>query len=545
MNKCNDDTTTMVQSDANLSESGRNRVYLDFYNLREAPFSITPDPEFLFFSNTHKSVIDKVLYGIDNRMGFILLIGEVGTGKTTICRSIMDKLDGNAELVYLINPSVSGRELISGILDDLGIPYPPESSKKDLIGHLNHFFLSAEKNTPVVIIIDDAQTMPIDALEDLRLLSNLETDKEKLLQMVLVGQPELLALIGRPEMRQLRQRVAINCRLEFLAKEEIDGYIARRLFIAGDRGHIRFTRKAVKLIVGASNGIPRLINKICDYALTAGYIADDFLIKPEYIKKALKELGNLDFNKDPTFGIGPDRMQRRGKKLIFALAACLVILLLILFSSQLSKFNVFEKKGDHTPAPDQGTSPAVVEKVIPDPKPVIKPPEEIPEELDALPEPIAKGTSVAAIPEPAPYILLLGSFRTLFNAKNAASFYQKKGIGAHWNHIDLENEGIWYRMFTGAFRTVAEAKQYKKENGLKESIIISAPWTVCVDRSSSFKDFDAVQSVLRDHQYDYYSESCEDGSSRILIGAFKTQAGAERLAQEVARLNLTTETALR
>ena len=144
MNKCNGDTATMVQSDANLSESGRNRVYLDFYNLREAPFSITPDPEFLFFSNTHKSVINKVLYGIDNRMGFILLIGEVGTGKTTICRSIMDKLDGNAELVYLINPSVSGKELISGILDDLGIPYPPESSKKDLIGHLNHFFLSAD-----------------------------------------------------------------------------------------------------------------------------------------------------------------------------------------------------------------------------------------------------------------------------------------------------------------------------------------------------------------------------------------------------------------
>ena len=140
---------------------------------------------------------------------------------------------------------------------------------------------------------------------------------------------------------------------------------------------------------------------------------------------------------------------------------------------------------------------------------------------------------------------MLGSYRTLFNTKNAVSSYQKKGIGAHWNYIDLEHEGIWYRMFTGGFRTIAEAKQYKKENGLEESIIISAPWTVCVDRSSSFKDLDAVRSVLRDNPYDYYSKSCEDGSSRILIGAFKTQAGAERLAQEVAKLNLTTEATLR
>lgn len=546
MNKCNDDTTTMGQSDAGLSESGRNRVYLDFYNLREAPFSITPDPEFLFFSNTHKSVIDKVLYGIDNRMGFILLIGEVGTGKTTICRSILDKLDGNAESVYLINPSVSGRELISGILDDLGIHYPPDSSKKDLIDHLNHFLLSVEDNNPVVIIIDDAQTMPIDAMEDLRLLSNLETDKEKLLQMVLVGQPELLELIGRSEMRQLRQRVAINCRLEFLAKEEIDGYIARRLFIAGDRGHVRFTRKAINLIVEASNGIPRLINKICDYALTAGYIANDFVIKPEYIKKALKELGDLDFNKDQVPGIKPDWMKYRGKKLIYAFAACLMIFLLILFSGQLSNFNIFGKKRYYRPSPDLGAHPASVRKAIPDQeKPGITLSKKISEEMGTPAGPQTQETSIAANSEPSPYILLLGSYRTMFNTKRAASFFKKKGIEAHWNYIDLEDEGIWYRLFTGGFRTIEEAKRYKKKNGLEDSIIISASWTVFVGQSSSFEDLDEVKSVLRDNQYDYYSEKCEDGSSRLLIGAFKTQEGAERLAQEVAKLNLMTEVALR
>ena len=181
----------MVEADGGqFAESSRRRssaerVYLDYYSFREAPFSITPDPEFLFLSSTHGSVINKILYGINSRMGFILLIGEVGTGKTTICRSILDNLEGKAETVYIINPSLSGRELISSILDDLGIPTPPETSKKELIACLNQFLLSAEERGPVVIIIDDAQTIPLDALEDLRLLSNLETDKDKLLQMVL------------------------------------------------------------------------------------------------------------------------------------------------------------------------------------------------------------------------------------------------------------------------------------------------------------------------------------------------------------------------
>jgi general secretion pathway protein A len=129
-------------SEAHIFGSGKDRVYLDFYHLKEAPFSITPDPGFLFYSNTHQSAIDKTLYGINNRMGFLLLTGEVGTGKTTICRSILDRLDDQAETVYIINPSLSGRELILSILDDLGIGYEPDSSKKDLIDHLNHFAFS-------------------------------------------------------------------------------------------------------------------------------------------------------------------------------------------------------------------------------------------------------------------------------------------------------------------------------------------------------------------------------------------------------------------
>ena len=207
------------------SDSARERVYLDFYNLNEAPFSITPDPEYLFYSVTHQNAIDKLLYGINNRMGFLLLVGEVGTGKTTICRSLLDNLADKTSTVYIINPSLSGTELISSILDDLGIAYPKDASKKELIAALNNYFLSVDDRKPVVIIIDDAQTMHIDSLEDMRLLSNLETDKEKLLQILLVGQPELLTQLSKPEMRQLKQRVALTCQLDALSKAEVEGYI--------------------------------------------------------------------------------------------------------------------------------------------------------------------------------------------------------------------------------------------------------------------------------------------------------------------------------
>ena len=179
--------------------------------------------------------------------------------------------------------------------DDLGTNYLPHSSKKELIVHLNSFLLSEAHIKPTVIIIDDAQSMSVEAMEDLRLLSNLETDKEKLLQIVLVGQPELEDLISRREMRQLKQRISIKCRLENLTREEIAGYISRRLFIAGDKGSIRFTRGAMEQVYRKSNGIPRLINKICNYALMAGYVSNNFSIEQPHIKKALSEVGMLTF----------------------------------------------------------------------------------------------------------------------------------------------------------------------------------------------------------------------------------------------------------
>jgi len=298
------------------------RVYLDFYNLRGVPFAITPDPEFLFLAETHRNVIEKLQYAIGTRMGFMLLTGEVGTGKTTLCRALLDNMQNGPQTVYVINPALSGHELLANILDDLGIAYPPQASKKELIDRLNRFLLAKEDAGPVVIMVDDAQTMPLTTLEDLRLLSNLETDKTKLVQMLLVGQPELLTLLDRPEIRQLKQRVAVHCRLDFLTCAEVGGYIERRLFVAGNQGQVRFTPKVVKQIHKRSGGVPRLINKISDLALTAAYTTNSLIVQSVHFRAACSELIE---SRDRWHRLGPVWRRRLRVALIAAVAVLVVL----------------------------------------------------------------------------------------------------------------------------------------------------------------------------------------------------------------------------
>lgn len=528
MSQPGNDIRVLESSDAGRSAPGASRVYLDFYGLREAPFSVTPDPEFLYFSGTHKNVVDKVLYGINNRMGFILLIGEVGTGKTTICRSVLDRLKDQYETVYVINPSISGRELIAGILDDLGIAYQQDASKKILIDRLNAFLLSQARRRSVIIIIDDAQTMPADALEDLRLLSNLETDKEKLIQLILVGQPELLTLLGRPEMRQISQRISIICRLEGLNREEIDGYIARRLFIAGDSGHIRFTHQAIGRIAAASKGIPRLINRICDYTLTSGYIDDAFVLGTRHVREALKELGDLEAGGRSVRDGGTGR-RVRALKFVPVAVPVLFVAAVILFSSRYIPFHPDERKGEYGRSPDRAFDSADIVHFHPVTDPVTPMPE-----ISAKPA----VNRIRAQDRHLPFILLLGSYRTLANTLNGASSLNRRGIEAHWNRVDLGREGCWYRLFTGPFRSKTDARECKKNNGLTGSIIVFAPWSVQVGRADFSENLEEIQKRLRENRYDFYHEKTRDDRCRILVGAFTTREGAEELAVEMGLLDL-------
>lgn len=505
----------MGQAVTHSADNGKDRVYLDFYRLKEAPFSLTPDPEFLFSSQTHQQVIDKILYGIHGRMGFILLIGEVGTGKTTLCRTILDSLENVAETVYIINPSLSGTELISSILDDLNVPHSANASKKELIDTLNRFLLAAERRRPVVIIIDDAQTMHVAALEDLRLLSNLETDKNKLLQIVLVGQPELAEIISRPDMRQLQQRVAVNCFLNYLIREEVESYISRRLFVAGDKGRISFTADAAKLIFKSSGGIPRLINKICDYTLTAGYVADAFTIKPEHVKRALAEIGELSRGGNAARSDAPPLMERNARRWVLLTALCVAAILSIGISLYVRK------------KPPETGAPITPSRAIPDtPEVPVSGKEEMPP--PAPPEPV----------RPEPYSLQLGSFATLALTTRATSFYDGKGIETSWQVTEFGPDRTGFRLYTGRFETKDAALAYKKEIGMDEAVILYAPWTVQVGGIGSDPEIALLRGQLRDRQIDTQLIRSPDGSCRLFSGVFASEQGALNLVEELQRIGI-------
>lgn len=265
-------------------------TYEKFFYLKENPFNITPDTRFLYMSKKHQEALDLLFFGISERKGFLLLSGEVGTGKTTICRALLDKLNSKVKSALILNPLLSDIELLMTMNQDFGLKADSPSLKEQL-DILNAFLLEKTKNGGnAVVIIDEAQNLSPKALEMIRLLSNLETKKTKLLQIVLVGQPELRDKLKLPELRQLNQRIVVRCHLGSLNFEETKTYIFKRLTIAGGKGNIKFTVTALKSIYEASSGIPRLINIICDRALTAAFVAGKRVIDEDVEKKAIDEL---------------------------------------------------------------------------------------------------------------------------------------------------------------------------------------------------------------------------------------------------------------
>ena len=283
-------------------------MYEKFFYLKENPFNITPDPKFLYLSKKHQEALDLLYFGVAQRKGFLMLSGEVGTGKTTLCRALLDKLNSKVQSAFIINPLLSDVELIKTINEDFGLRVDG-SSLKEQVDALNSFLLKrAEENKNAVVIIDEAQNMSLKALEMVRLLSNLETEKIKLLQIILIGQPELREKIKLPELRQLNQRIVVRYHLGSLNFEETKTYIFMRLTVAGGKGNIKFTSAALKSIYEASSGIPRLINIICDRALTAAFVVGKRVIDEEIEKRAVDEL-----DKDGTLRQDVNIKPRRGR----------------------------------------------------------------------------------------------------------------------------------------------------------------------------------------------------------------------------------------
>ena len=265
-------------------------MYEAFFSLDDSPFVLTPDPRFLLRSKSHHEILTTLLYGITSQKGLMALIGDVGTGKTTLCRALLRELPGEVQSALVLNPHLSDVELVGTILDDLGIERRG-TTKGELMTTLNQHLLAAgAEGKTVVVVLDEAQQMTDEALEQIRILSTLETATRKLLQIVLAGQPELEEKLRRRELRQLDQRIGIRCYLEPLSRKDTYRYIEHRLRIAGLPGSVPFTRSAMARIFDYSGGVPRVINLVCDRALMAGFGARAREITPAIVRTAARNL---------------------------------------------------------------------------------------------------------------------------------------------------------------------------------------------------------------------------------------------------------------
>jgi general secretion pathway protein A len=274
-------------------------MYEDYYGFTEKPFSLTPDPKYLFKSSTHANAFELLQYAIRRREGFVVITGDIGTGKTTVCRAILEQLDRKTFTALVLNPFLSEEDLLRLILQDFGVVSREEIkrgrlasvSKQELIETLNEFLLSLQPlRAQAVLIIDEAQNLPPQTLEQIRILSNLETDKEKLLQIVLVGQNNLRDVLRRDDMRQLDQRVSIRYELKPLSLEETGAYIMHRLAIAGGGTAASFAPQALARVFRFTNGIPRLINLLCDRALLSAYSAHASRVVASHVEHAANSL---------------------------------------------------------------------------------------------------------------------------------------------------------------------------------------------------------------------------------------------------------------
>ncbi|HTL17418.1 MAG TPA: AAA family ATPase [Patescibacteria group bacterium] len=271
-------------------------MYLDYYGLTEPPFDITPNPRFLFYSARHREAYNHLLYGLRERKGFVQLTGEVGAGKTTLCRAMLEQLDPQHYATALIlNPVMSADELIKAIAIEFGLPVSG-LDRLDTISVINEFLLQQiERGKDAVLIIDEAQDLTEELLEQVRLLSNLETDDRKLLQIVLMGQPELRDRLNSHRLRQLRQRITVRYHLPPLSRQEVSQYVQHRINVSGGNGTPYFTRPALWRVYRYTQGIPRLVNAVCDKALLAGFVAQREKIDFRLVSRAVRELeGNIN-----------------------------------------------------------------------------------------------------------------------------------------------------------------------------------------------------------------------------------------------------------
>ena len=303
-------------------------MYTEFYGLREKPFSLSPDPRFLFLSDSHREALAHLLYGIEQGEGFIAITGEVGTGKTTLCRTLLQRLEPGSEVAFLFNPQLSGLELLQAIDAEFGLEIEGKS-RRELMDQLNRFLLTKrQEGRRVLLLIDEAQNLEREALEQVRLLSNLETDTTKLIQIILLAQPELDVQLETPELRQLRQRINVRWRLGPLSQAETREYVRHRLRVAAGSTREIFSELALREIHRRSGGVPRVINRLCDRALLAGFATNAPEIGLGTVAEAQRELDGREAMPAPAPSVAlGERLRRHGLDPRVALLALAVVAL--------------------------------------------------------------------------------------------------------------------------------------------------------------------------------------------------------------------------
>jgi general secretion pathway protein A len=301
-------------------------MYKSFFGFTENPFKLVPNPAYLFLSKSHEEALAHLTYAVTQGEGFMDITGEVGTGKTTLCRAFLENLDHQTTAAYIFNPNLNSLQLLKAINDEFGIPSNADNIK-DLIDTLNLFLIDQKaKGKNTILLIDEAQNLTNEVLEQLRLLSNFETTKHKLLQIFLVGQPELKEKLNSYELRQLGQRISLSCRLLPLNFTEVRNYIQHRIHIASEKADIRFDQAAYRSIYKYSRGIPRLINIVCDRALLTAFGLDRHEITEDIVRTAIKELTDRE-DED----IDENRFRKRKQAILLFFVLSLILVLLIFY----------------------------------------------------------------------------------------------------------------------------------------------------------------------------------------------------------------------
>ena len=413
-------------------------MYEDYYGFAEKPFSLTPDPKYLYRSQSHANAFDLLQYAIRRREGFVVVTGDIGTGKTTLCRALLERIDRTTFTALVLNPFLSEEDLLKRILQDFGVISREELkagrlagvTKQELIDALYDFLLGLiPLNASAVLIIDEAQNLPLRVLEQIRILSNLETNKEKLLQIILVGQLNLQTLLRSPDLRQLDQRVSIRYELKPLDRETVAAYVAHRLTIAGGKAAVTFTAKALGHIHRLSGGIPRLINLICDRALLAGYSVRTCHITPQMVVRAAESL-DLQALVLPRF--------RWLKRRVSLVAGAAVVLLASLLAAGATAYVYQRPAVGAVQASSQPAPAPPAERVL------------------AGDEPLAR-----QLPAGTALTILAGSYPLSDAASRAkieslTDWLEASGYRVYYTEVDLGWRGRWRHVLVGAY-TDAEA----------------------------------------------------------------------------------------